>query len=132
LGNLSTIPIGIVLPKPVSYTRPMYTDEARRRGIEGVVTVEATFDVDGTFKILRVVKGLGYGLDESAQAAVKKWRFAPAYQNGQRVSVVTQIDVNFSLFDDPQWLREQNLPAELGKRKWGIESIRSTAERSGE
>ena len=97
---------GITLPKLVSYARPLYTDEALQRGIEGVVTVQAEFDVGGNFKVLRVVKGLGYGLDENALAALTKWRFAPANRYGQRISVVTQIDVDFTLYDDPQWLRQ--------------------------
>ena len=76
-----------------------------------------------------MVKSLGYSLDESALAAVQKWRFTPAYRAGQRVSVVTQVDVSFSLFDDPQWLRELNRRAELEKRGYRIETIRSAVER---
>lgn len=105
IGNAPLVP-GITLPKLVSYARPLYTDEALQRGIEGVVTVQAEFDVGGNFKVLRVVKGLGYGLDENALAALTKWRFAPANRYGQRISVVTQIDVDFTLYDDPQWLRQ--------------------------
>jgi TonB family protein len=98
----------MAVPKLLRFTRPLYTSEARRHNIEGVVTVQAQFDAEGNFKVLRVVKGLGYGLDENALEALQKWRFAPAYRDGQRVSVVAQIDVNFTLFDDPQWLNEQN------------------------
>ena len=134
LGNAPT-PNVVTPPKLVSYTRPMYTDEGRRQGIEGKVTLEAEFDAQGNFRVLRVVKGLGYGLDENALTALKKWRFTPAYRDGQRVRVVMQIDVNFSLFDDPQWLLEQNRLVErpkinpFGKSDWGIESIRRTVER---
>ena len=97
---------GITLPKLVSYARPLYTDEALQRRIEGVVTVLAEFDVAGNFKPLRVVKGLGFGLDESAIAALTKWRFTPANRYGERISVVTEIDVDFTLYDDPHWLRQ--------------------------
>jgi len=34
----------LTLPKLVNYTRPVYSDEARRRDIEGVVTVTAVQD----------------------------------------------------------------------------------------
>jgi TonB family protein len=105
IDNGPTAP-GITLPKLVSYTRPLYTDEALQRRVEGVVTVLAAFDVAGNFKPLRVVKGLGFGLDENAIAALTKWRFSPANRYGERISVVTQIDVVFTLYDDPQWLRQ--------------------------
>jgi TonB family protein len=105
IGNGPTVP-GITLPKLVSYTRPLYTDEALQRRIEGVVTVLAAFDVAGNFKPLRVVKGLGFGLDENAIAALTKWRFSPANRYGERISVVTPIDLVFTLYDDPQWLRQ--------------------------
>ena len=49
IGNAPTAP-GITLPKLVSYARPLYTDEALQRGIEGVVTVQAAFDVGATSK----------------------------------------------------------------------------------
>ena len=109
IGNAFTAP-GITLPRLVSYTRPLYTDEALQRRVEGVVTVLAAFDVAGNFKPLRVVKGLGFGLDESAIAALTKWRFTPANRYGEKISVVTQVDVEFTLYDDPLWLRQfQNL-----------------------
>jgi len=97
---------GIILPKLISYCRPLYTDEALQRRIEGVVTVLAEFDMAGNFKPVRVVKGLGFGLDENAIAALAKWRFTPANRYGERISVVTQIDIDFTLYDDPQWLRQ--------------------------
>jgi TonB family protein len=100
----------LTLPKLVNYERPVYSDEARRRDIEGVVTVEAEFDVDGGFRLLRVVKGLGYGLDESALEAIKQWRFTPAYRGDQRTSIVAQIDVTFSLNYDLLWLRQHLTP----------------------
>jgi TonB family protein len=120
IGNAGTVSnAGVILPKLVTYTRPQYTDEARRRGIEGVVTVQASFDVFGNFKVLRLLKGLGHGLDESALAALLKWRFTPAYREGRAVTAVTQIDVRFTVFDDPQWLAKQNRPPEFWERDFG-------------
>src|SRR5262245_54432673 len=128
IGNLPTIPNGIVTPPQVVQSpSPLYTEDARKARIEGIVTIQAEFDIDGNFKVLRVVKGLGHGLDESALAALKNWRFTPAYRNGQRVSVVALIDVNFIIFDDPKWVRENiREPAWLDYRK---EEIRSAIER---
>lgn len=120
--------VSITLPRLVSFTRPSYTDEARRREVEGVVTLQAAFDIDGGFRVLRVVKGLGHGLDESALAALKNWRFTPAYRNGARVSVVAQIDVTFTVFDDPTWMREHIRKPDLGERPYRIETLRFVVE----
>jgi len=46
---------------------------------------------------IRVVKGLGFGLDEQAIAAVRTWQFAPALKDGVPVEAITQIDVDFKL-----------------------------------
>jgi TonB family protein len=78
-------------------TPPLYSDAARMRGIEGVVTLEAVIGSDGTVRRLRVAKGLGHGLDENALLAVRDWRFVPARQNGTAVEATTRVDVEFSL-----------------------------------
>ncbi len=46
---------------------------------------------------IRVVRSLGLGLDEKAIEAVTKWKFRPGYRNGQPVSVLATIEVNFRL-----------------------------------
>ncbi len=45
------------------------------------------------------MKGLGYGLDENALTALKDWRFSPAVRNGERVSVIAEIEIPFSQHD---------------------------------
>ncbi len=57
----------------------------------------ATVREDGTVKVDNVTKGLGYGLDEAAVAAVEQWKFIPGKKDGKPVSVMTSILVNFSL-----------------------------------
>ncbi len=52
---------------------------------------------DGTIEILRVVRGLGLGLDENAIQALKQWKFRPGMRNGIPVDVALNIEVNFSL-----------------------------------
>lgn len=72
---LSTEPVQIV-----SKPHPDYTDRARRAGLEGEVILEVTFPVTGHCRVLRIVKGLGYGLDESAVSAAERIEFHPALQ----------------------------------------------------
>jgi TonB family protein len=98
IGSIDTVPNGGMLPPQiVSYTVPSYTPEAIARRIEGTVTVEASSDAAGNIQVLRVVRALGYGLDESALLALRDWKFVPALRNGAPVAAITQIDIDFKL-----------------------------------
>jgi TonB family protein len=71
-GDIASRPV--ITFKP----RPEWTEEARRNRIQGVVILSATFGADGRVKHVRVLRGLGYGLDEKAIEAALKIRFIPA------------------------------------------------------
>lgn len=58
-----------------------YPEEAARAGIEGVVTLRIELDETGKVHSIRVLKGLGHGLDEYAEQVMRKrpeCRFKPA------------------------------------------------------
>ena len=59
--------------------------------------VQAEFDEYGNITVLKVVKGLGYGLDENALAALQNWRFAPALRDRLPVTAIAEIEVPFKL-----------------------------------
>jgi TonB family protein len=77
--------------------RPTYTEEARRRGLEGDVDLEVVVTENGRVSNVRVVRGLGGGLDARAVEAVRQWRFTPARRRGTAVAVIVQVSVAFSL-----------------------------------
>jgi TonB family protein len=77
--------------------RPAYTDEARRLQIEGEVLVEALFTAAGEVRVLRIVRGLGHGLDESALAAAGGIRFRPATRNGTPEDATATVRITFQL-----------------------------------
>jgi TonB family protein len=86
--------------KPVeilSVPKPAYTDEARAKKIEGDVLVQVVFTASGQVQVLRIVRGLGYGLDESAEAAARQIRFKPAQQDGQPVDSPAIAHITFEL-----------------------------------
>jgi len=74
-----------------------YTQEARDRGIEGVVILEVVFRADGKLTGIKVHRGLPNGLTEKAIEAAQKIRFDPAMKNGVPVSVRGNIEFSFSL-----------------------------------
>jgi TonB family protein len=77
---------------------PIYTEDARYRKIEGEVVVDADFAADGTVRVLRFVRRLGFGLDEVAKEAVQTIKFQPAFANGKAVDIEARAHVEFHLF----------------------------------
>lgn len=79
---------------------PQYSDAGFKLKIQGEVVLDAIIGVDGRVTSARVVKGIGYGLDEEAvKAATQIWRFKPAMgPNGQPAVVRMLIDVDFRLY----------------------------------
>jgi periplasmic protein TonB len=76
-----------------------YSDEAVKAKYQGVVTLIAIITADGKATDIRVVKGMGLGLDEKAIAAVRTWRFTPARgPDGKLASVRQTIEVQFHLY----------------------------------
>jgi TonB family protein len=82
-----------LLSKPT----PTYTPEARQRKVEGEVRLDVEFTASGQVHVLRVVQGLGYGLDEAAVHAAEQIRFAPARRGGQPVDSQGRLSVVFRL-----------------------------------
>lgn len=81
----------VILSKP----RPQYTDQARSNGIRGVIIVSGEFRFDGTLGNPRLVRGLGFGLDEKAIEAAKLITFLPAIQDGEFVSKHLTVEMEF-------------------------------------
>ena len=82
-----------ILEKP----RPAYTEEARRLQIEGEVQLEILFGASGEIRILRVVHGLGHGLDENAAQAAGAIRYLPARRDGRPVDSTATVHIIFQL-----------------------------------
>jgi TonB family protein len=88
---------GISPPTLVREVRPTYTDEARRRSIEGDVILEIVVRRDGSVGDVNVRRSLGAGLEQRAIDAVRQWRFGPARRQGMPVDVVVEVAVEFKL-----------------------------------
>lgn len=88
---------GIVAPGLLREVKPDYSEDARRRGIEGDVVLEIVVRSDGSVGNVTILQGLGAGLDERAVAAVRQWNFSPARRFGTPVDVVVEVAVEFQL-----------------------------------
>ena len=82
-----------ILAKP----KPQYTDEARKLGLEGEVLVQVVFPAAGPVQVVRVIKGLGHGLDEAAIHAAEQIRFKPAQQDGKPVDYPATVHIVFQI-----------------------------------
>ena len=97
-GGVFKVGGGISAPQAVSTPDPEYTEEARRAKTQGTCTLWLIVDAAGHPRDIRVVRGLGFGLDAKAMEAVKQWRFDPALKDGKPVSVQISIEVEFRLY----------------------------------
>jgi TonB family protein len=87
----------VMPPTVISPVPPQYSDPAQELAIQGTVVLEVTVRTDGRADMIRVRRGLGYGLDENAILAMRRWRFRPGTRNDVPVDVSLNVEVNFNL-----------------------------------
>jgi TonB family protein len=91
-------PAVTTLPAEITFKpHPVYTDEGRRLKIEGEVLLDVVFSASGQVRIVRVVRGLGHGLDESAVRAAEKIQFKPALKDGHPADSEAVLHIEFQL-----------------------------------
>jgi TonB family protein len=88
---------GISPPSLLHEVKPDYTEEARSRGIEGDVVMEIVVRRDGSVGDVRLLQGLGHGLDARAVQAVREWRFSPGKRRGVPVDVLVEVAMEFKI-----------------------------------
>lgn len=76
---------------------PPYPTLARQQGIEADVPLELVVSARGTVETARVVRAIGYGLDEAALGAIRGYAFAPATKDGHAVRVRMGWTMQFRL-----------------------------------
>jgi protein TonB len=78
---------------------PGYTDEARKAKLQGKMLLQVLVGTDGKAARIRVLEGLGMGLDERAVETVRAWRFSPGRDANKRpVTAWVTIETHFQLF----------------------------------
>ena len=87
----------IVPPRLLESVEPEYPEEAKQKGIQGMVVLRLRLDEEGAISLVNVVQGQPEGLTEAAIAAVKAWRYAPATEGGFPVAVTYTVTIAFKL-----------------------------------
>ncbi len=82
-----------ILSKPT----PSYTAEARAAHVQGEVLLQVVFSASGKLRVLRVVSGLGHGLDEAAIRAAEQIKYKPASRGGEPVDLTATLHIVFQM-----------------------------------
>ena len=86
----------IMAARIVSKSEPVYPEEARRTGTQGLVVLDVLIGADGTVRHLQPASGNAV-LAKSAIDAVQQWKFEPYRSSGRALEVETSIAVEFRL-----------------------------------
>ena len=96
-GGVFKVGGGVAAPRVVSAPEPSFTEEARQGKVSGKVVVYLQVNPEGRPMHVRVIEGLGMGLDEKAAEAVRQYRFKPATRDGHPVTVEMNIAMKFQI-----------------------------------
>lgn len=88
---------GVSAPSLIEKFEPRYSVEAKAAKYQGTIALSLVVGEAGSPRDIRVLRGLGMGLDERAVAAVSAWRFKPGMKDGLAVPVFATVEVNFRL-----------------------------------
>lgn len=96
-GKIYRIGDGVEPPKLIHKVEPQYTKEASEAKIQGTLIMRIVVTADGHLQDIRIIKGLGSGLDQKAIEAVLQWKFKPGMLKGKPVPVEATVEMNFRL-----------------------------------
>jgi TonB family protein len=89
---------GVSKPVITYKEKAQYTEEARRKKIQGMVRLGAIFTADGRLVVEKVVRGLPAGLTQRAITAAQTTRFHPATKAGKPVNARAFMEFHFALY----------------------------------
>jgi len=88
-------------PKIIHKTQPVYPPEARKRGVDGSVTLQSRVTVEGTVDEITVlnVQATDASFNESLQGAaitaLKQWKYRPGTIGGKPVAIYFTVVIDF-------------------------------------
>lgn len=91
-----SVAAGVMRSFQIRKVNPTYPEKARRKRIQGTVTMNAIIDQGGNVASLELVSGDPI-LAKAAMEVVKQWKYRPYLLDGHAVEVETVLQVNFAL-----------------------------------
>ena len=104
-GQTKSVGGGVSAPVLIKQVDPHFSEEARQQHTGGTVTVNMIVDQKGMPQNVRVIRGVGMGLDENAVKAVRQYRFKPAMEKGKPVAVYLNVEVQFDYFENAEEMK---------------------------
>lgn len=89
---------GVTPPRAINMVDAQFSDEARKKGINGACIITLTVDVHGMPQNLQLRRCPDPSLNENSLSAVNKYRFRPAMKNGVPVPAPITVEVNFKIY----------------------------------
>ena len=100
-------------PKLIHRVEPVYPEEAKRIGLQGIVRLAVTIDEEGLVREIKVLDGPPLLIDPAINA-VKQWRYSPTLLNGAPVPVETTVMCYFAIKNTAAPVREASAAAASG------------------
>lgn len=92
---------GFAPPEFLNRVKPDYTAEAELADITATVESMVVFRLDGEVGRVEITRWAGFGLEDSAERAIRQLKFKPATRDGKPVSVRALIRYNFRRVSEP-------------------------------
>ncbi|MEO2267380.1 TonB family protein [Pseudoalteromonas sp. YIC-656] len=84
--------------QPLYQVHPKVSIDIAKNGRDSAVTVELTIDKSGFVSDTEVIAAKGdRGFERATVEAVKKWRYAPKFENGEAVVAKTQVQMELNI-----------------------------------
>jgi TonB family protein len=96
-GSETSKPTAVSKPTLLTKAEPHYSEIARKLRVEGTVGLQVVIKADGTLQAVKVVRPVGYGLDENAIETAREFRFNPSMKDGKPIAVLANLDMVFRL-----------------------------------
>jgi TonB family protein len=90
----------ITPPELIEYAEAEYPETAFAEGLEAEVSAELDIDENGLVTGVEIKEPAGHGFDEAAEAAMRRFVFAPATRNGE--PIVSKIIYRYRFFIQEQ------------------------------
>lgn len=84
-------------PRLIRKVEPVYPEEAKKEGIQGVVIIEATTDKQGNVIQTKILKSESSLLNQPAVDALQQWKYEPVYKDGEPVGITFTVTITFKL-----------------------------------